>query len=112
MLNFPAILFILLSLFINKYHNSIFMISLFTLLFHGRVPVSPLIPYNIKFVQRGFTERAVFEERIPRVGRGFAILCKCVILFRALILMISALIKKRDLRPGQDFELFKFVCVL
>jgi hypothetical protein len=47
--------------------------SLFTLTFHGRVPVSPLIPYNIKFVQRGFTERAAFEERIPRVGREFTV---------------------------------------
>jgi hypothetical protein len=50
------------------------MIFLFTLTFHSRVPVSPLIPFNIKFIQRGFTERAAFEERIPRVGRGFTVL--------------------------------------
>lgn len=36
--------------------------------FHGRVPVSPLIPYNTEFVQRGFTHRAAFEER------GFTVL--------------------------------------
>jgi hypothetical protein len=47
---------------------------LFTSTFHGRVPVSPLIPYNIKFVQRGFTERAAFEERISHVGRGFTVI--------------------------------------
>jgi hypothetical protein len=40
--------------FVHKYHYSIFMIFLFTLTFHGRVPVSPLIPYNSKFAQRGF----------------------------------------------------------
>jgi hypothetical protein len=44
---------------------------LFTLTFHGRVPVSP---YSIKFVQRGLTERADFEGSIPRVGRGFTVL--------------------------------------
>jgi hypothetical protein len=49
------------------------MFCLFTLTFHGRVPVSPLIPYSTKFIQRGFTERAGFEERIPRAGRGFCI---------------------------------------
>jgi hypothetical protein len=64
MLNFPMILMILLSLFRNKYHYSIFMFfsCLFTLASHDRVPVSPLIPHDIKFVQRGFTERAAFEE--------------------------------------------------
>jgi hypothetical protein len=36
----------------------------FTLTFHGRVPVSPLFPYNTNFVQRRFTERAAFEKRI------------------------------------------------
>jgi hypothetical protein len=43
---------------------------LLALTFHGRVPVSPLTPYNIKFVQRGFTERAAFEERIPALDEG------------------------------------------
>jgi hypothetical protein len=47
------------------------MILLFNLIFHGRVPVSPLIPYNINFVQRGLTERTIFEGHIPRDGRGF-----------------------------------------
>jgi hypothetical protein len=46
---------------------------LFTLTSDGRVPVSPLIPYNIKFVQRGFSERTAFEEGIPRAGRGFTV---------------------------------------
>jgi hypothetical protein len=64
---------LLQSLFINKYHYITFIIfCLFTLTFHGRFPVSPLIPYNIKFVQRGFTERAAFEEHTPRVGLGFS----------------------------------------
>jgi hypothetical protein len=40
---------------------------LFALTFHCRVPLSSLIQYNIKFVQRGFTVRAALEERIPRV---------------------------------------------
>jgi hypothetical protein len=31
------------------------------LAFHGRVSVSPLIPYNNELIQRGFTERAGFE---------------------------------------------------
>lgn len=35
-----------------------------------RVPVSPLIPQNIRFAQRGFTDRAAFEERIHRVDEG------------------------------------------
>jgi hypothetical protein len=33
----------------------------------------PIIPYNIKFVQRGFTERDAFKERIRRVVRGFTV---------------------------------------
>lgn len=32
--------------------------------------VFPLTSYNIKFVQRGFTESTAFEERIVRDGRG------------------------------------------
>jgi hypothetical protein len=39
------------------------------------VPVSPLIPYNIKFVQRGFTKRAAFKER-PRAGQGKPVLSR------------------------------------
>jgi hypothetical protein len=62
------------SMLIFKYHYSILVYMVFcsfTLTFNGRVPVSPLIPYNIKLVQRGFTERAAFEERIPHIGREF-----------------------------------------
>jgi hypothetical protein len=47
-----------------------------TMTYHGRAPVLPLIPYSIKFIQRGFTERAAFEERIPHVGRGFTVKAK------------------------------------
>jgi hypothetical protein len=32
--------------------------------FPGRVLAFPLIPYNIRFVQRGFIERASFDELI------------------------------------------------
>jgi hypothetical protein len=45
----------------------------------GRVPVSPLILYDIKFVQRGFTERGTFEERVPCFGRGFLTVAHCFI---------------------------------
>jgi hypothetical protein len=55
-------------MFINECHQ-VYLFFLFTLAFHGRVPVTPLIPYNVKFIQRGFTERAAFDERIPRAGR-------------------------------------------
>lgn len=60
--------------FKNKYHDSIFMtFCLFTLTSHGRAPASPLITYNIKFVQRGFSERSAGEERIYRDRRGLAV---------------------------------------
>jgi hypothetical protein len=85
MQNFPMILVIYHSLFINKYHYSIFIFfCLFTLTFHCRFPVSPLFPYNIEFVQRGFTERVAFEERIPFVGRGFS----CVLLNSAQVIVV------------------------
>jgi hypothetical protein len=47
---------------------------LFTSTFHCRIPVSALIPYNMKFIKGGLTERATSEERIPRVGRGSTVL--------------------------------------
>jgi hypothetical protein len=37
-------------------------------LFNVHIPVSPLISYNIKFV-----ERATFEERIIHAGQGFTV---------------------------------------
>jgi hypothetical protein len=46
----------------------IFIVYLSTLTFRCRFPISTLIPYNIKFVQRG-----AFEDRIPSVGRGFTV---------------------------------------
>jgi hypothetical protein len=49
------------------------MILLFGLTFSGRVPISPIIPYNIEFVQRVFTESAAFETRFTRAGRGFTV---------------------------------------
>jgi hypothetical protein len=41
------------------------------LTFHGRVPISPLIPYNIKFV-----ERAAFEKSIALFGQEFIVFQK------------------------------------
>jgi hypothetical protein len=41
------------------------MFCLFILTFYSRVAVSTLIPYDIKLVQRGFAERAAFEESVP-----------------------------------------------
>jgi hypothetical protein len=44
--------------------------------FHSRVPIFPLIPYNIKFVQCGFTERAAFEESITALDDSLLHLLK------------------------------------
>jgi hypothetical protein len=58
--------------FINKSYCDVFIIFggyLFTYIFHSRIPVSPLIPYSINFVQRGSPN----EERIPRVVRGLTV---------------------------------------
>jgi hypothetical protein len=74
---------------------------LFTLIFYGRVPVSPLIPYNIKFVQRGFTERVALEERIPRAGRGLTVL--------STVLMLQSLFHPRSLNKIAKLEII--VCV-
>jgi hypothetical protein len=49
------------------------ILMFFSFTFHGRVPVTPLIPCNIKFIQSGFVERAAFEKRISRVGRAFTV---------------------------------------
>jgi hypothetical protein len=54
---------VLHSLVINKYHYSAYIIfCLFTFTLRGRIPVSPINTYIIKFVQRGFTERATLED--------------------------------------------------
>jgi hypothetical protein len=71
MFNFPIILFKLSSLFVNKYYYSA---SSFTLTFHGRLLLSPLIPCNVKFAQLAFIEGAAFEERVHRAGRVFTAL--------------------------------------
>jgi hypothetical protein len=54
------------------------------LTFYGRVPVSQLTPYKVKFVQRGFTKRTAFVKggwdftvssslaRQPYVGPGLS----------------------------------------
>lgn len=52
-------------MFIRAYNYIVF------LAFHDHVPISPLIPYNTKFGQHVFAERAAFGEHIPRIGRGF-----------------------------------------
>jgi hypothetical protein len=43
---------------------------LFALTSDGRFPLSSLTPSNDEFVPRKFTQRAAFEGRISRVGRG------------------------------------------
>jgi hypothetical protein len=43
------------------YYITVYLLRLFTAAF----PVTPLIPHNINFVQRGFMERAAFEGRVP-----------------------------------------------
>jgi hypothetical protein len=49
---------------------------LVTLTFHRRDPISSLIPYIIKFTQRGFIENAAFDGRILHVGRGISVRLK------------------------------------
>jgi hypothetical protein len=73
MLNFPMIPFCTycpVCLYINA--STVYLWYLFTLNF--RLPLSPLIPSNIKFVRLWFIQRAIFEELIPRSGRGLAVL--------------------------------------
>jgi hypothetical protein len=43
---------------------------LFTVTLHSCIPIPQLIPHTIKFVHRGFTERATFEEYISCAGEG------------------------------------------
>jgi hypothetical protein len=40
----------------------------YVLTFQGPVPVSSLMLRNIRFVQHGFTDRPIFEERVPSIG--------------------------------------------
>jgi hypothetical protein len=58
----------------QKFCSIFIYFCIFTWIFHGRAPVIPLIPYNIKFVQRGFTESAAFEKSIPHFGQRFTVL--------------------------------------
>lgn len=64
----------------NKYHWSIFIYSfcLSTLTLRGPFPVSLSVPFSIGFVQRGFVERATFQARFLRVGRGFTVVGQCM----------------------------------
>jgi hypothetical protein len=41
--------------------------------FPRRVPFFPSVPYNINLVQRGFTERAAFQDRVSWDGRRFTL---------------------------------------
>lgn len=50
------------------------MTCLFTLIFHGHVPMSPLIPYNIKAVGHRFIECTTLKEHIPDTGQGLTVL--------------------------------------
>jgi hypothetical protein len=57
--------------FTDKYHFCIFLV-LFAVRLRTAAHSYPLLSYMIlKFLQRGFAERAVFEESIPDVGQGF-----------------------------------------
>jgi hypothetical protein len=71
----PVILNHCTTQFVHKYRYRIFIIfCLFALTFHGHIAMSPLIPYNIKFVQCGFTESTTFEEHILHVTQGFTVI--------------------------------------
>jgi hypothetical protein len=65
-----------MSLLLKKLKTAKKKADLFTPTFCGPVPVSQLIPYSIEFVQRGFTERAAFEQRVSLSGRGLTLLSK------------------------------------
>jgi hypothetical protein len=43
---------------------------IFNWIFHGCVPVAPLIPYNINFIQHAFIECTAFGERNPALDKG------------------------------------------
>jgi hypothetical protein len=72
-LNFQWHFIILHSLFINRYHYSIFTNLLFTSILHDRVYISPVIKNKFKIVQRGFNERDCFGGPFPHFGRGFTV---------------------------------------
>jgi hypothetical protein len=57
--------------FINKHNFSQCIDCLFSISVnaHCRVPLSPLMTYNITFVQRGVTEHTAFEELTSHTGR-------------------------------------------
>jgi hypothetical protein len=59
----PFIFYFNTLMLLREYITLHYFYCLFNLILHGRVPASPLTPYNINFVQHGFTERATFEER-------------------------------------------------
>lgn len=49
-------------------------LCLFTSTFHSCFLLFPLPQYYMKFVQRGFTERVPFEQRILAVDGGFTVI--------------------------------------
>jgi hypothetical protein len=49
------------------------LLFIYSFTFNGHIPVSPLIPYSIQFVQCRFTECITCDEHIPQVGRGFTV---------------------------------------
>jgi hypothetical protein len=51
--------------------------------------LSPLIPYNINFVQRRLTEHTAFEGYIPCTGLGFTVLYLCKIENSVILIQIS-----------------------
>jgi hypothetical protein len=75
--NFPFIFYFSnyiyydIAQFINKHNFSGCIDCLFSISVnaHGRVPLFPLMTYNITFVQRGVTEHTAFEELTSHVGR-------------------------------------------
>ena len=48
---------------------------IFVLTLHGNFHGSPLIPYNIDFVQHGLTSRASYQNPIPRCKGEFTVPC-------------------------------------
>jgi len=55
--------------------NGYYIVILFTSTYHGAFPISPLIPYKIRFVHRGFTEGVAIVIVLPRFWRGFTAAC-------------------------------------
>jgi hypothetical protein len=50
------------------------MMLLFIFTFGGGVSVSPLVPHDIKYAQRVFTERGSFEARYTAFDEAFSVL--------------------------------------